>query len=158
MWEFRRRGRDLKPEEQAKLEDLFETLPELGIVYHLRERLAEIFDTAPDRATAARQIEEWRAETKECEQDWSAFLELYDRHRDGILAYFDEHKTSGVVEGLNNKARVIIKRCYGLKCVGTLWTRLILDVNRLGERVGRSIQALRRIAHGVRAYFCDAYT
>jgi transposase len=158
MWEFRRHWRDLKPAEQEALESLFEILPELGVVYHLREQLTEIFDTAADRTTAAERIEQWRAEAQESEQDWSGFLDLYDRHRDGILAYFDEGKTSGVVEGLNNKARVIIKRCYGLKSAGTLWTRLVLDVNRAAQRLGRSIQALRQLAHGIRAAFCGLYT
>ena len=31
------------------------------------------------------------------------------------------------MEGINNKARVITKRTYGLKSAESLWTRLILD-------------------------------
>ena len=37
------------------------------------------------------------------------------------------------MEGINNKARVITKRCYGVKSSGTLWNRLILDLDRRGE-------------------------
>ncbi len=35
------------------------------------------------------------------------FFSLFDRWREGILAYFDNHETSGPVEGLNTKARVV---------------------------------------------------
>ena len=150
----------MSPEEQDHLEALFETLPELGSVYHFREEWAEIFDTAPDRTTAERRIFQWQANLRECgeAEAWQPFLDTFDRHRDGILAYFDERKTSGVVEGLNNKARVIIKRCYGLKTVGTLWTRLLLDVNRLSERFVRTIPSIRQAAQGLQTYFCGVYT
>ena len=50
------------------------------------------------------------------------------------LAYFGEHITSGPVEGLNNKDRVITKRCYGVKDTKTLWNLLCLDVFRSSRR------------------------
>jgi transposase len=36
--------------------------------------------------------------------------------------------SSGFVEGLNNKIKVIKRRCYGIKKVGTLFQRLWLDL------------------------------
>ena len=61
---------------------------------------------------------------------------------DRFLNYFDGRYTSAAVEGINNKARVIAKRCYDVKSPGTLWNRLILDLNRASEAVGRSIAEL----------------
>jgi transposase len=158
MWEFRRRPEDLSQGQAAALEALFEELPLLGMIYHARWDLTRIFDEAPDRQTAAKRIEAWRQEMAEFELDWGRFLETYDRHREGILAYFDERQTSGPVEGLNNKARVVLKRCYGLKSVSSLWTRLILEINKVGDRVGHTIQALRELAHGIRREYCRTYT
>ena len=57
------------------------------------------------------------------------------------------------MEGINNKARVITKRCYGVKSAGTLWNRLILDLNRASEAVGQSIAELREITSGLKAVF-----
>ncbi len=71
----------------------------------------------------------------------------------GILNYVDGHYTSAAVKGINNKARVITKRCYGVKSSGTLWNRLILDLNRASEAVGRSFAELREIATGLEAVF-----
>ena len=55
------------------------------------------------------------------------------------------------MEGINNKARVITKRCYGVKSSDTLWNRLILDLNRASEAVGRGIDELREIVSGLKA-------
>ena len=52
------------------------------------------------------------------------------------------------MEGINNKARVIVKRAYGLKSADSLWTRLILDLNRASEAVGWSIEQIRQMALG----------
>jgi transposase len=158
MWECRRRPEDLTPEQTEALETLFEEVPLLGAIYHARWELTQIFDTAPDRITAAAQIEAWRQAMAEMDLDWSRFLQMYDRHQDGILGYFDAGETSGPVEGLNNKARVVLKRAYGLKAVSSLWTRLILEVNKVGERLGPTIQALREMAHSIQAEFCGLYT
>jgi transposase len=83
----------------------------------------------------------------------SKFWTTYDNWKTGILNYFDGRYTSAAVEGINNKARVITKRCYGVKSSGTLWNRLILDLNRASEAVGRSIAELRKIATGLRTLF-----
>jgi transposase len=158
MWEFRRRPEDLTPEQTENLEGLFRELPELRGIYDLRWKLTRIFDTAEDRASAEVAIGVWRKEAEASGSDWSAFLELYERHRDGILAYFVERRSSGPVEGLNNKARVILKRSYGLKSCDALWTRLILDVNWVRERVGRTIWDMHALANRIWAAFCGYYT
>ena len=67
---------------------------------------------------------------RECGQlglDLGSFFETYDRWKTKILNYFDARQTSAAVEGINNKARVITKRTYGLKSAKSLWDRLILD-------------------------------
>jgi transposase len=58
------------------------------------------------------------------------FIKMFEQWQDEILSYFDARQTSGPIEGLNNKARVILKRAYGLKSADSLWTWLILDLNR----------------------------
>jgi transposase len=158
MWEFRRRPQDLMAEPAEALEALFEEVPALRVIYHLRWKLTGIFDEAADRGTAAVAIAAWCAEASASGQDWSAFVGLYERHRDGILAYFEGRQTSGAVEGLNNKARVIIKRSYGLKSCETLWTRLILDVNWVRERLGKTVEAMHALANRIWSAFCACYT
>jgi transposase len=153
MWEFSRDPKDLKPEEREALDRLFAELPVLKDVYDVRVRFKEIFDTVPDVATAEQQLAELRQRTESLGLDFSKFWTTYDNWKTGILNYFDGRYTSAAVEGINNKARVITKRCYGVKSSGTLWNRLILELNRASEAVGRTIGELREITSGLKAVF-----
>ncbi|MBK8533775.1 MAG: transposase [Candidatus Competibacteraceae bacterium] len=45
-----------------------------------------------------------------------------------ILNYFEGRQTSGFVEGLNNKLKLITRRCYGLDDSIELFQRLWLDI------------------------------
>jgi len=47
---------------------------------------------------------------------------------DLIANYFIKRQSSGFVEGLNNKLKVLKRRCYGLRNVVRLFQRLTLDL------------------------------
>ena len=158
MWAFRRDPESLTTEEQQALEGLFETIPKLKELYQVRLRFKEIFDTARDRTTAARWLRQLRRETEDLGLDLGPFFETYDRWKTAILNYFDARQTSAAVEGINNKARVITKRTYGLKSAESLWTRLILDLNRASEAIGWSIEEIRQMARGLKALFDPSCT
>jgi hypothetical protein len=68
------------------------------------------------------------------------------------------NKASGPVAGINNKARVIVKRAYGLKSADSLWTRLVLDLNWAGEVVRHTTAQVREMAAGFRRLFSLACT
>ena len=62
------------------------------------------------------------------------------------------------MEGINNKARVITKRAYGLKSAASLWNRLILDLNRAKDVVGHTISQIQDLVAGFRALFSGVCT
>lgn len=158
MHDFRRRWEGLSPERKEALEDLFERVPALGQIYETRWQATAIFDTAPDRSTAEKELRDWIAEAKASGLDWQPFITTLENHWDGILAYFDERRSSGPVEGLNTKLRVITRRAYGLKSVTTLWTRLLLDVNWAARKVGETITKIRELVEQIRGHFTRCYT
>ena len=158
MWAFRRAPESLTPEEQQALEGLFQKIPKLKELHWVRLRFKEIFDTALDRTTAARWLRRLRREVEDLGLDLGAFFATYDRWKTEILNYFDARQTSAAVEGINNKARVITKRTYGLKSADSLWTRLILDLNRASEAIGWSIEQIRQISRGLTARFDPSRT
>jgi transposase len=158
MHDFRRRPKDLKPEKIKALDELFEKVPVLGQIYDLRWQATAIFDTAPDRATAAKRLREWITEAKTTGLDWQPFITMLENHWAGILAYFDEGRSSGPVEGINTKLRVITRRAYGIRNVSTLWTRALLDVNWAAKKVGRTIVSIRQLAGRIQGYFAGCYT
>lgn len=157
MWQFRRRRRDLTEQDEQELYELFEKVPELELPYNFREDVAEIFDTAADRQEAAARLEELR-EVLSQEPDLLEFFRFYDRWRSGILAYFDRRETSAAVEGLNNKARVITRRSYGLKSADSLWRRLALEVNHVAGVAHRTVAGLHTLARSIQAHFRGYYT
>ncbi len=158
MWAFRRDPESLSAEEKQALEALFERIPALRELYKVRLRFKEIFDTAADRTTAARWLRELRQQCEDLGLNLEPFFETYDRWKTGILNYFDARQTSAAVEGINNKARVITKRAYGLKSAKSLWDRLILDLNRASDVIGHSIDQIRQIVRGLKALFDGSRT
>jgi transposase len=159
MWEFRRDPSSLTAPEKAKLEALFEKLPELRKLYELRVEFKKIFDETQDRREAELALTAWIMKLLAAfpEMD-KAFVMTYERWQDEILNYFDGRHTSGAVEGINNKARVITKRAYGLKSASSLWTRLVLDLNLAAEAIGQTIEEIRAIATTFRPIFSAACT
>ena len=85
--------------------------------------------------------------------EFDGFIKTFEAWQEEILNYFDAHQTSGPVEGLNNKARVILKRAYGLKSADSLWTRLILDLNRAQDVVLYTVGKIQDLVAGFRAIF-----
>ncbi|MCA2512801.1 MAG: transposase, partial [Microcystis sp. M60BS1] len=43
-----------------------------------------------------------------------------------IISYFERRTTNGVVEGINNKLKLIKRRGYGLRKLRNLWVRSML--------------------------------
>lgn len=153
MWEFRRNPKDLSEEDRQKLEQLFRKLPRLRKLYELRLRFQEIFDTAQDRRKAHRALVELFLVIWDDFPEMETFICTFEDWQEEILNYFDARQTSAAVEGLNNKARVILKRSYGLKATDSLWTRLILDVNRATDVVLYTIGQIHELVVGFRAAF-----
>lgn len=129
MWPFRKRPTDLDAHEQARLDTLLAHSPALAQAYTLREELTTIFDTARSKADGLRRIRFWRLRVaKHGLTCFDAFLKLLDTWQDLIANYFISRQTSSFVEGLNNKIKVLKRRCYGLRNVGRLFQRLTLDL------------------------------
>ena len=89
----------------------------LNTAYLLKEQFAQLWDYRS--ATWARRFfDEWRRSLRwQRLPSFEQFADLIDRHWDGIAAYCaPENKVAlGFVEGLNNKIRVIQRRCYGIR-------------------------------------------
>ena len=129
LWPFRKRSTDVDAAEQVRLDALLAYSPALRQAYTLREELTTVFDTARSKADGLRRIRYWRQRVEKsglaC---FDGFLKLLDTWLDGITNYFINHQTSGFVEGLNNKLKVLKRRCYGMRNVGRLFQRLTLDL------------------------------
>jgi transposase len=129
LWPFRKRSAALDPTERARLDRLLAYSPALRQAYTLREQLTSIFDTARSKTDGLRRIRLWRRRVEKSGLTcFDGFLKLLDTWLDRIANYFINHQTSSFVEGLNNKLKVLKRRCYGLRNVTHLFQRLTLDL------------------------------
>jgi transposase len=129
LWPFRKRSADLDEAEQERLDTLLAYSPALAHAYTLREQLTSIFNTARSKKEGLRRIQFWRVRVEKSGlRCFDTFLHLLDSWLDLIANYFINRQTSGFVEGLNNKLKVLKRRCYGLRNVTRLFQRLTLDL------------------------------
>lgn len=134
MWAFRKPWTVLSAEQQGVLLQLFQHAPILKEIYIQREVLTGIFESRINKAQAEQAFMQWlegiAALGLNC---FAAFATTWDNWRDHITNYFVRRETSGFVEGLNNKIKVIKRRCYGIYNLGRLFQHIWLDVQ--GRRV-----------------------
>jgi transposase len=129
MWLFRKPWADLSPEEQERLARLFAHAPALKAAYTLREVLTLIFDEPLSKTRARAYLDAWASLVKDSGLTcFDSFLTTLGSRLEEITNYFLDRQTSGFVEGLNNKIKVLKRRCYGLLSPGHLFQRLHLDL------------------------------
>lgn len=127
-------------------------------LYELRVRFQRIFDKATDRRKAHRALIGLFLDMLDHFPELAAFIRTFEAWQEEILNYFDARQTSGPVEGINNKARVIVKRAFGLKSPDSLWTRLILDLNRASDVILYTIEQMQGLVAEFRAVFSPSCT
>ena len=95
------------------------TLEKLNLTIHRAYLLKESFRDfwqSPTKEDAAKYLEQWYAWADESEiKPMQEVADLLWRHEENILTYFDMPISNGIVEGLNNKAKVISHRAYGFR-------------------------------------------
>lgn len=129
MWPFRKKKADLTSDEVDLLEHWFTHSPDLRLAHTLREELTAIFEQPLTKEEATEEIEAWRTKVEESTLTcFDPFLTTLDHHLDEITNYFVNRDTSGFVEGLNNKIKVLKRRCYGILRVDHLFQRIFLDL------------------------------
>lgn len=129
MWALRRSPQDLTDKDKHVLDRLFRHSHALEQAYDYSTQLTQIFDEAVSHKSGIRRLKSWirkvEASTLAC---FSTFIKTLRQHFDEIAHYFISHQSSGFVEGLNNKIKVIKRRCYGIFRLDHLFQRIILDI------------------------------
>ncbi|MCO4099519.1 MAG: ISL3 family transposase [Gemmatimonas sp.] len=108
---------NLSPEKRRALTTLLAANKRLHTAYVLKEQFGQLWEYR--RVAWARKFfETWRRALRwQRLAPFEQFAALIERHWDGIAAYCepDNKVALGFVEGLNNKVRVIQRRCYGIR-------------------------------------------
>lgn len=108
---------NLTGEKRQALKTLLAANRRLYTAYVLKEQFSQLWGYQRE-GWARKFFDRWCAQLKwQRLQPFEAFAAMIERRWDGIAAYCrPENKVAlGFVEGLNNKIRVIQRRCYGLR-------------------------------------------
>jgi len=129
MWILRKNPCELTSEELEVLQCLFKHSPMLALAYKLSNALTGIFEQDISKAKAKRKINSWKKRViKSGLKCFDTFITTLTKWLDEITNYFVDRQTSGFVEGLNNKIKVIKRRCYGIFNLKHLFQRIYLDL------------------------------
>ena len=129
MWVFRKGWTILTEEQQTTLLMLFSYSPILKQVYIFRELLTAIFNAPLTKAQAVVELETWIVKIQSLGLScFDSFVGTLQKWMDEISNYFIQRQSSGFVEGLNIKIKVIKRRCYGIYDLGRLFQHIWLDV------------------------------
>jgi len=108
-----RNRENLQPQQQVKLDELLAANKRLNAAYILKDQLKEIYSYS-DRRLAKEALDQWCALAAEInESSIARFIGRLQRFEDGILNHCDYPISTGRLEGVNNKIKVIKRRAYG---------------------------------------------
>ena len=129
MWILRKQHECLSKLDKEKLQLLYRYSPILKKTHRYALKLTHIFNTHSHRKSAMAKINCWiKSVGKSDFTCFNSFIRTLKKYQPYIANYFKRRKTSGFVEGLNNKIKVAKRRCYGLYKTTTIFQRLFLDL------------------------------
>jgi len=136
MWALRKKDENLTDQDKNVLVALFEYSPDLKQAYGFQKSLTDIFNQNISKGEASELIKKWIKTVQSSELVcFAKFIGTLNKNWNEILNYFyhRQRKNSGFVEGLNNKIKVIKRRCYGIFDINRLFQRISLDLNGYGR-------------------------
>lgn len=125
-WPLLKNPWNLTPKQADRLSTLQRDNARLYRAYLLKESFAEILDRRQPNVVKDKLLDwiVWASRSR-----LPAFVEVAStirKHLDDIVAYIRFRLTNGVVEGLNNKARLLTRRAYGFHSAGAIMAMIQL--------------------------------
>jgi len=121
---------NISKKEKDKLSKLFKYSPKLKLAYKLCRKLTSIFNSHVGTKKASSLFDEWITMVNKSELNcFDVFIKTLTRWKARIVNYFKKRHNSGFVEGINNKIKVMKRRCYGIFNLKNLYKRIYLDLS-----------------------------
>ena len=105
----------LTEKDKARLTNLQKTHPDLYQITRLRQRLYEWYETDTTPEAAIKELVKWLADAADLEVEaLNSFCNTLRNWQPEIVNFFRHRVTSGFVEGVNCKIRLIKRIAFGL--------------------------------------------
>ena len=95
------------------------------MAHRLKECLRHIFEYPSTKEKAIQRLQKWSHIAQE-KHLFPKFLKTLSNWMDKIANYFHQRTTSGMVEGINNKFKLIKRRAFGFRNFGNFRLRVIV--------------------------------
>lgn len=115
-------GANLTESEKIKLPTILKHSKRLKLAYELKEEFRKIFETCKTVEDGKKQVLTW---LKQARYVYCGVLTTIRNHLDGICNYFLSRTTSGVMEGINNRLKLIKRQAYGFVNFDNFRARLL---------------------------------
>ncbi len=115
---------DLNSEQKKKLKDVKKYFPKLGNMHRLKEELRNIFENRDSELIGLLNLSDWLGDAAKDFPNSSATI---IRWLGEIIGYFKNRTTQGIVEGINNKLKLIKRKAYGFKNFDNFRLRSLLS-------------------------------
>jgi hypothetical protein len=129
------REENLKEEQRFRLRDLLRYNLKTVRAYLLKEAFQQLWEYSSP-SWAGKFLDEWCRQTMRSRiEPIKKIARSLRQHRELVLNYFRAQKliSSGVVEGLNNKAKVTMRKSYGFRTYRVLELALYHSLGKLPE-------------------------
>jgi transposase len=127
---LRRANECLTDDEKRIVNLVFSYAPELMEAYSLAIKLTQTFNTHLTKKEAMIKFSDWILLVNQSKLTcFKTFIGTLKKWKSKIANYFVNRHTSAFVEGLNNKIKVLKRRCYGIYDLKHLFQRLFLDLS-----------------------------
>lgn len=115
-------GIDLTQSERVKLEVILNSSQRLRLAYNFKEEFREIFETCKTVKSGQERLLDWLGRARSV---YGNVLTIIRNHLQGICNYFLSRTTSGVMEGINNRIKLIKRQGYGFVNFDNFRSRLL---------------------------------
>ncbi len=114
---------DLNEEQTKKLEEIKEEFEDLGKMHKIKEEFRNIFENKNSLKDATFKLFDWIENAKDF---YKKSLGTLVRWFGEIVGYFENRTTNGIVEGINNKLKLIKRRGYGFRNIDRFERRCLI--------------------------------
>jgi transposase len=120
----------LKPQErltekqELKLEDVKKAFPKLAEMHQQKESFRNIFENTEDWTDGIFKMLDW---LKDAQSNFQNSVATIGRWFEEISNYFESRTTSGVVEGINNRLKLIKRSGYGFRNFANFRLRCLMS-------------------------------
>ena len=115
---------DLNDEQKEKLKQVKEVFPELGNMHSLKEELRKTFETRDSEVIGLLNLADW---LRDAASKFPKSCGTIIRWLGEIIPYFKNRTTQGIVEGINNKLKLIKRKGFGFKNFHNFRSRSLLS-------------------------------